>query len=92
MKTHSRNAVHGTHIAEAVTIMRDATSAPKGLGQKHLEALSSMRVSQSIFGHRAMSSSTMAKPTLAFGWRITALRKVGGVDDDFLSSSSSPFT
>jgi hypothetical protein len=52
-----------------------------------------MRVSRCIFEHRTTSSSMMAKPTPACGWRITILH-VGraGRTTTPSSSSFSPFT
>jgi hypothetical protein len=62
---HSPNVVHETHDVEAMTFMKDATSALRSLGQKHSEALCTMRVSQSVSKRRATSLSTTVRLTLA---------------------------
>jgi hypothetical protein len=52
-------------------IARDAASVLNGLAQRRLEAPCATLISQGVFGHQAISLSTTAKPTLAYGWRTT---------------------
>jgi hypothetical protein len=91
-KTHSPSTSCGTRTVEDVMTGRDVASVLRHWGQRRSEATCMMHVSQSIFGCQAMSSCTMAKPSLSFGWRTTSLC-VGqaGRTRTCLSSSSSPF-
>jgi hypothetical protein len=91
--TYSPNTARGTHTVETVMTVRDATSAPKDLDQKHSKAPCATRVSQSVSKHQATSSSMTTKLISAFGWRTTAsLARWVGQTMTFLSSSSSPST
>jgi hypothetical protein len=55
-------------------IVKVTNSVLKGLAQRRSEAPFATLISQSIFEHQAMSSSTMAKLTLVSGWRTAASR------------------
>jgi hypothetical protein len=58
---HSLNDTHETHVAGAVTAMKDATSVTKGLDQRNLDVPCTMLVFQSIFERQATPSSTTTK-------------------------------
>jgi hypothetical protein len=72
--TCSLNGAHETHGAGAMMTMKDAASVLKGLAQRRLEASCGTLISQSIFECQATSSSTTAKLTPVFGWRINTSR------------------
>jgi hypothetical protein len=69
--THNPNDACETHAMEAATIAKDTSSVLKSLAQRHLEASYATLVSQSIFEHWAMSSSTTEKLTPTSAWRTT---------------------
>jgi hypothetical protein len=71
---HNPSNAHETHIAGATPTAKDAISVLKGLARRCLEVPCMTLISRGLFERRATSPSTMAKPTLVYGWRTTTLR------------------
>jgi hypothetical protein len=86
---HSASHAHETHIEGAVTIVKGAALAPKGLVPRHSGAPCTMLIFHDVFGCQETSPNTTAKLTPVFGWRITVSRVEQDGQMMICSSSSS---